>query len=132
VLAGNGGSLGTRRQDHRPSLVVNAATAARLPRHNSAERISTAPLSTEAARTVTLVKGPNIHSLPDFEPLPDSLELPILLKMADNVSTDEILPAGAKVLPYRSNIEKIADFAFERIDPPIPSARAQSSGADTQ
>jgi aconitate hydratase len=83
------------------------------------------PLSTEAARTVTLVKGPNIHSLPDFEPLPDSLELPILLKMADNVSTDEILPAGAKVLPYRSNIEKIADFAFEGIDPTYPErARA--------
>jgi aconitate hydratase len=45
--------------------------------------------------------------------------------MADNVSTDEILPAGAKVLPYRSNIEKIADFAFEGIDPTYPErARA--------
>jgi aconitate hydratase len=67
-------------------------------------------------RSVQLVKGPNIHSLPNFAPLPASLELPVLLKMGDDVSTDEILPAGAKVLPYRSNIQKIEDFAFERID----------------
>ena len=65
---------------------------------------------------VELVKGPNIRSLPEFDLLPDSLALPILLKMGDDVSTDEILPAGAKVLPYRSNIQKIEDFAFERID----------------
>jgi aconitate hydratase len=68
------------------------------------------------ARLVKLVKGPNIRSLPEFDPLPDSLALPILLKMGDDVSTDEILPAGAKDLPYRSNIQKIEDFAFERVD----------------
>ena len=75
------------------------------------------PLEPSEARRVTLVKGSNIHSLPDFDALPDALDLPILLKMGDNVSTDEILPAGAKVLPYRSNLEKIATFAFARIDP---------------
>jgi aconitate hydratase len=69
------------------------------------------------ARMVKLVKGSNIHSLPEFDALPDALDLPILLKMGDNVSTDEILPAGAKVLPYRSNLEKIATFSFARIDP---------------
>ena len=68
------------------------------------------------ARSVELVKGPNIRSLPEFDPLPDNLALPVLLKMGDDVSTDEILPAGAKALPYRSNIQKIEDFAFERID----------------
>jgi aconitate hydratase len=68
------------------------------------------------ARSVEQVKGPNIRSLPEFDPLPDSLALPVLLKMGDDVSTDEILPAGAKVLPYRSNIQRIEDFAFERID----------------
>jgi aconitate hydratase len=84
-----------------------------------------APLPAETARSVELVKGPNIRSLPEFEPLPDTLELPVLLKMGDNVSTDEILPAGAKVLPYRSNIQKIEDFAFERIDPTyVERARA--------
>lgn len=74
------------------------------------------PPPIEQARTVQLVKGPNIRSLPDFDPFPDRLALPILLKMGDDVSTDEILPAGAKVLPYRSNIFKISEFAFERID----------------
>lgn len=75
------------------------------------------PLPPEASRGIALVKGPNIRSLPQFDSLPDTFSLPILLKMADDVSTDEILPAGAKVLPYRSNIQKIDDFSFERIDP---------------
>ena len=75
-----------------------------------------APLPAAAARSTKLLKGPNIHSLPEFEPLPERLELPVLLKMGDDVSTDDILPAGAKVLPYRSNIQKIEEFAFERID----------------
>jgi aconitate hydratase len=74
------------------------------------------PASPEQARSTVLVKGPNIRSLPRFDPLPDALDLPILLKMGDNVSTDEIMPAGARVLPYRSNIQKIEDFCFERID----------------
>ena len=68
------------------------------------------------ARAVSLVKGPNIHSLPEFDPAPDALATPVLLKLGDDVSTDEILPAGAKVLPYRSNIQKIEEFAFEHID----------------
>jgi aconitate hydratase len=63
-----------------------------------------------------LVKGPNIESLPEFDPLPDVLELPVLLKVGDDISTDEILPAGARVLPYRSNIPKIAEFAFDAVD----------------
>jgi len=71
----------------------------------------------QKSQAIELVKGPNIRSLPHFDALPDSVALPILLKMGDDVSTDEILPAGAKVLPYRSNIQKIADFSFQRIDP---------------
>lgn len=74
------------------------------------------PLSPEAARKVQLVKGPGIKSLPEFDPLPDQLEIPIILKVGDDISTDEIIPAGARVLPHRSNIEKIAEFTFEPID----------------
>jgi aconitate hydratase len=74
------------------------------------------PPPADEAGSVELVKGPNIRSLPEFDPLPDTLAVPVLLQMGDDVSTDEILPAGAKVLPYRSNIQKIEDFAFERID----------------
>lgn len=74
------------------------------------------PLPLEEARKVELVKGPNIKSIPDMDPLPDEVTLPVLLKMGNNISTDEILAGGARVLPYRSNIEKISEFCFEIID----------------
>jgi aconitate hydratase len=70
----------------------------------------------EPGTEVQLVKGPNISSLPEFDPLPDRLELPVLLRVGDNISTDEILPAGQRVLPFRSNIPKISEFTFEQID----------------
>jgi len=63
-----------------------------------------------------LEKGPNIKPLPVLEPLPDNLEGPVLLKVGDDISTDEILPAGAKVLPFRSNIPAISRFVFSPID----------------
>lgn len=63
-----------------------------------------------------LEKGPNIKPLPVLEPLPDTLEGPVLLKVGDDISTDEILPAGAKVLPFRSNIQEISRFVFNPVD----------------
>ena len=74
------------------------------------------PIDRDEAIQVKLQKGPNISTLPELEPLPESFELPVLLKVGDNISTDEIMPAGTRVLPYRSNIPKIAEFAFDRID----------------
>lgn len=65
---------------------------------------------------VELEKGPNIQPLPDFLPLPATLKGPVLLKVGDNVSTDEIMPAGAAILPYRSNIPMISKFVFMRIE----------------
>jgi aconitate hydratase len=65
---------------------------------------------------VELVKGPNIKPLPVFDPLPERLEGVVLLKVGDDISTDEIMPAGARVLPYRSNIPEIAKFVFEPVD----------------
>ncbi len=76
-----------------------------------------APLPPAEARKVKLEKGPNIASLPQFDELPTELELPVLLKVGDDISTDEIMPAGARVLPYRSNIPKISEFVFEGVDP---------------
>jgi aconitate hydratase len=71
-------------------------------------------------RDTPLEKGPNIVSLPEFDPLPEDLAGPVLLKVGDNVSTDEIMPAGARVLPYRSNIPAMADFVFDAIDETYP------------
>ena len=71
-----------------------------------------------------LIKGPNIVSLPAFASLPDTLELPVLLKVGDDVSTDEIMPAGARVLPYRSNVPAISEFVFETIDDTYPERAA--------
>ena len=79
-----------------------------------------APLVAEQAGRVELVKGPNISSLPDFEPLTDRIGAPVLLKVGDDVSTDTILPAGARVLPYRSNIPKLAEFTFNQLDESYP------------
>lgn len=62
-----------------------------------------------------LKKGPNISTMPDFEEVKD-FEVPVLLKMGDDISTDEILRAGAEVLPFRSNIPEISKFAFEVVD----------------
>jgi aconitate hydratase len=63
-----------------------------------------------------LEKGPNIKHLPQLEPLSETLQGPVLLKVGDDISTDEIMPAGAKVLPFRSNIPAISRFVFSQID----------------
>ena len=86
------------------------------------------PLPREMALQVDLVKGPNIASLPTFEPLPDSIEVPVLLKVANDVSTDDIMPAGTRVLPFRSNIPKIAEFSFDMLDPTYAARAKQVRG----
>ncbi|MGC1181506.1 aconitate hydratase [Legionella sp.] len=74
------------------------------------------PINVNDAKKIKLLKGPNIVSLPELDPLPKSLNLPILLIVGDNISTDEISPAGAKVLPYRSNIPMISEFTYIHVD----------------
>jgi len=86
------------------------------------------PLPIDQARATQLVKGPNIASLPKLEPLVLDFKLPILLKVGDNISTDGIMPAGARVLPYRSNIPKISEFCFDVIDNTYYK-RARETGA---
>ncbi|WP_031548070.1 aconitate hydratase [Salinicoccus luteus] len=70
----------------------------------------------EDTSSVEIVKGPNVSAIPDFDPIEDNFDMPVLLKMADNISTDEILAGGSRVLPFRSNIPKISTFVFEGID----------------
>ena len=93
-----------------------------LPEHAMVNtRMLEEPAPAEKAGEVELVKGPNISGLPEFDPFPDEFEIPILLKVGDDISTDDISPAGAAALPYRSNIPKLAQFAFVRIDEDYPS-----------
>ncbi|THK38388.1 aconitate hydratase [Ensifer sp. MPMI2T] len=78
------------------------------------------PPGPDEALRVDLVKGENIASLPELDSLPNDLELPVLLEAQDDISTDEIMPAGAAVLPFRSNVPKIARFVFRDIDADYP------------
>lgn len=70
----------------------------------------------EDGSQVELKRGPNIKALPIIDPLKDTYEVPVLLKMGDNISTDEILRAGAEVLPFRSNLPEISKFSYSVID----------------
>jgi aconitate hydratase len=79
-------------------------------------KISEKMLIAPIEESTELIKGPNIKTLPDFDELPDELEIPILLKMGDDISTDGILKAGADVLPLRSNIPELSKYAYYAID----------------
>jgi aconitate hydratase len=76
---------------------------------------------------VEVIRGPNIKPLPVAQPLPDTIRGRVLLKVGDNITTDHILPAGAKVLPLRSNLPAISEFTFERVDPTF-AKRAKEAG----
>ncbi|WP_160133355.1 aconitate hydratase [Halococcus salsus] len=75
-----------------------------------------------------LEKGPNVKSLPEFETVPDAISGPVLMKVGDDISTDEIMPAGSAVLPYRSNIPKISEWVFDQVEQGFYQ-RAEEAGA---
>jgi aconitate hydratase len=90
------------------------------------------PASSEgpaSSERIALVKGPNIASMPELDPLPDELTVRVLLTLGDDVSTDEILPAGARVLPYRSNIPEIAQFCFHHLRDELDRPYAEAAQA---
>lgn len=72
--------------------------------------------------------GPNIKPYPVNTPLADSFKKKVTIKVEDNITTDHIMPAGAKVLPYRSNIEKISEFCFGQIDQDFPNRTKENGG----
>ncbi len=74
------------------------------------------PASDAESASVEIVRGPNIKPLPIAKALPDALSLPLLLKVGDNITTDHIMPAGSKILPFRSNIPHLAQYCFEGVD----------------
>jgi aconitate hydratase len=75
------------------------------------------PLPEEEARKVEIYRGPNIKPLPEFDELPESLEGEVSLIVGDNITTDHIMPAGAKILPLRSNIYAISEYVYHYVDP---------------
>jgi aconitate hydratase len=77
--------------------------------------------------TAEIIRGPNIVPLPQFEPLPSELEGELILALGDNVTTDDILPAGANILKLRSNIPAISEYLYSNLDPSF-AARAKSAG----
>ena len=64
-----------------------------------------------------VIMGPNIMPLPKFDPLPNSITAKVVLKVGDDITTDHIMPAGAKILPFRSNIEKLSDYCYSNVKP---------------
>ena len=85
------------------------------------------PASPEEAKSVEVVRGPNIRPMPLGEPLQDEISAPLTLKVGDNITTDHIMPAGAKILPYRSNVPKLSEFCFTVCDETFPQ-RAKAAG----
>ena len=86
------------------------------------------PLDEEAAKSAEILKGPNIKPFPETRPLEDELKAELILKTGDNITTDHIMPAGSKILPFRSNIPHLTQYCFEVVDPEFPT-RAQAAGS---
>ena len=80
------------------------------------DNLTIKPLPLEEAKKVEIIRGPNIKPLPEFPPLSDNLKGEVIIKLEDNITTDHIMPAGAKILPLRSNIPEISKHVFEAID----------------
>lgn len=86
-----------------------------------------APAAAEEAESVEVLRGPNIKEFPKSKPFADRLSAKLVLKVGDNITTDHIMPAGAKILPYRSNIPFLSQFCFQVCDPEFPE-RAKAVG----
>lgn len=88
-----------------------------------------APASPEEADSVEVLRGPNIKPFPHTEPLPESITAKAVLKVGDNITTDHIMPAGAKILPYRSNIPHLSQYCFGVCDETFPERiKAEGKG----
>ena len=87
------------------------------------------PADPEEAASIEVLRGPNIKPFPKTEPLPESITAKAVLKVGDNITTDHIMPAGAKILPYRSNIPHLSQFCFGVCDESFPERiKAEGKG----
>ena len=97
------------------------------PRKEAVDNAGILPPAKDPSK-VTVSRGSNIKPLPTQEPLGEKLEGVVLLKVGDNVTTDHIMPAGAKILPLRSNIPAISEFVFSSVDPTFAKRAKESNG----
>lgn len=86
------------------------------------------PADEKTALDLSVLRGPNIKPFPESKPQEDTLSAPLILKVGDNITTDHIMPAGAKILPYRSNIPHLSQFCFAVCDESFPE-RAKQAGS---
>lgn len=87
------------------------------------------PASEEEAKDIEVLRGPNIKPFPKTEALPENITAKVMLKVGDNITTDHIMPAGAKILPYRSNIPHLSQYCFGVCDEAFPERiKAEGKG----
>ena len=122
VAAALTGTITDPRELGLPALQVNMPSSFKLD-----DSAILPPASVEEAESVEVLRGPNIKACPQGKPVPDSLRVTVGLKVGDNITTDHIMPAGAKILPYRSNVPKLSQFCFEVCDPGF-AERAKALG----
>ena len=97
-------------------------------RFNINDNMIIKPASVEDAASVEVKRGPNIKPFPESRPLLDNIDCECILKVGDNITTDHIMPAGAKILPYRSNIPYLSNFCFEVCDEAFPARAKEKNG----
>ncbi len=111
-----------------PTKTLGQMPAFTLPEHFTInDNMIEPPASPEEASALATIKGPNIKECPNGSPLPENICAKLALKVGDNITTDHIMPAGAKILPFRSNVPKISTFCFTQCDPDFPE-RAKELG----
>ena len=112
-----------------PTTLGTAPKIAMPERFTINDNLIELPASPEEAGSVVVERGPNIKPIPKGEAPAKNLECELILKVGDNITTDHIMPAGAKILPYRSNVPKLSEFCFTVCDKDFPErAKAKSGG----
>lgn len=109
-----------------PSDMLKEPIKVKLPQKYLIDDSMILPPSDEPDK-IEIIRGPNIKPFPVKGALEDSLKVKVILKVGDNITTDDIMPAGAKILPLRSNVPAISEYVFSKVDPDFPS-RARKAG----
>ena len=111
-----------------PTTLGTAPKIAMPERFTINDNLIELPASTEEAPNVTVERGPNIKPIPKGQAPAEDLECELILKVGDNITTDHIMPAGAKILPYRSNVPKLSEFCFTVCDKDFPERAKTKDG----